>query len=54
MNFPVPIKNPYFINFQTLSNGDLLATYCEGEYDPLNKKQFILPSEKLYELFDVI
>lgn len=53
-NFPVPLENPYFVGLQALSNGDLLATYCEGKYDVLKQKQFLLPKEKLHRLFDQI
>jgi len=51
VDFPVPLDNPYFVNFQALSNGDLLATYCEGEYDPLKQVQFLLPGEKVKAMF---
>lgn len=53
-NFPVPLKNPYFVELQALSNGNLLATYCEDKYDVLKQKQFLLPCDKLHALFDQI
>ena len=53
VNFPVPIKNPYFVNLIALSNGDLLATYCDdGKYDPVNKKQFLLLIGNLCSFFE--
>lgn len=54
VSFPIPLENPYFVGLQALSNGDLLATYCEGKYDVLKQKQFLLPKEKLHQLFDQI
>ncbi len=53
-NFPIPLENPYFVGLQALSNGDLLATYCESKYDVLKQKQFLLPKEKLHQLFNQI
>lgn len=53
-NFTIPLKNPYFVNLQRLSNGDLLTSYCDGQYDPLNMKKFILQKDKLYQLLDAL
>ena len=50
-NFPIPLKKPYFVGMRSLSNGDLLVTYCEKEYDPLKQIQFLLPCDKLHALF---
>ena len=46
----IPLENPYSTNFRVLSNGDLLATYCESSYNPQKLKKFILPKEKLGQL----
>lgn len=53
-NFPIPLENPYFVGLQALSNGDLLATYCESKYDPLKQIQFLLPRDKVHTLFHQI
>ena len=42
------LKNPYFVDFKSLSNGDLIISYCDGnEYDPSNVEQFVLTKRTL-------
>ncbi len=54
VNFDVPEENPRFYRFSALSNGDLMFQYCpNGEYDPLNFINYVLPIKKVNALIDV-
>ena len=45
-DFSVPLKDPYFVNIQPLSNESLLITYCDnGVYDPIKIKQFVIDED---------
>jgi hypothetical protein len=51
INFPIPLENPYFVDFHSLSSSNILVTYCEGDlYDPQNLVHFILSRENLMTL----
>lgn len=50
-DFSVPLKDPYFVNIQPLSNESLLITYCDnGAYDPLKIKQFVIDEDTVYNV----
>jgi len=54
LDFPVPLADPYLMELQALSNGDLLATYGgEGVYDYLKQIQYVLPGDTLKAMFAV-
>ncbi|MGN0485703.1 MAG: hypothetical protein ACI4GB_00565 [Acutalibacteraceae bacterium] len=41
--FSVPLKIPYFVGLQSLSDNSLVFSYCEnGAYDPVNIRQYLL------------
>ena len=45
-DFSVPLKDPYFVNIQSLSNESMLISYCDnGVYDPLKLKQFVITED---------
>lgn len=48
----IPLDNPCFIYSISLANEDLLLTYCNGEYDPLEKFQFLLFGKTLKSIFE--
>ena len=53
INFSVSLGSPYFVGLKSLSNGDIVFTYCEnGEYDPLNEVQYILEFEEINKLMN--
>lgn len=50
-DFSVPLKDPYFVNIQPLSNESMLITYCDnGAYDPLKIKQFVIDEDTVYNV----
>jgi len=53
-NFPVPLDELYFRNFQALSNGDLLISYETGSFDLLSRVQFVLARDEIHALFDTL
>lgn len=44
------LEKPYFNYLRILSNGDMLISYCESQYDPMQMKKFILKKEKMNQL----
>ena len=46
----IPLEKPYFNYLRILSNGDMLISYCESQYDPVQMKKFILKKNKLDQL----
>ena len=53
LNFTISLYTPYFVNFKVLLNGDLLFTYCEKQYDPMNQEQFILTNNDLNKIIEL-
>lgn len=50
VRFLTSMKNPRFVDFKSLSNGDLVISYCDNkEYDPLKTEQFVLSKSELYK-----
>ncbi len=51
-SFPLqlPLKSPSFDGLQVLSNGDMLLSYCEGNYNPLDIKKFIVKKDRLEQI----
>ena len=46
----IPLEKSYFNYLRILSNGDMLISYCESQYDPVQMKKFILKKNKLDQL----
>jgi hypothetical protein len=53
LNFPIPLKNPYFVLMKGLSNGDILVSYCENDYDPLKYYEYVIPIAQLEDVLDL-
>lgn len=44
------LEKPYSTDMRLVADGDLVFSFCEGVYDPLLNKKFILTKEKLQQL----
>lgn len=50
VKFSIDLKDPYFVGFISLSNGDVVISYCEnGEYTPEKVEQFVITKSELYK-----
>ncbi len=52
VSFPIQtsLEKPYSTDMRLMADGDLILSFCESVYDPLQNKKFILTSEKLQQL----
>ncbi len=49
---PPSLKELNFGVLQTLSNGDVMLSYYDGDYTPSNVRQFIIPADKIAEVMN--
>ena len=55
VKFSPDLEKPYFIDFKSLSNGDIVISYCDNyEYNPSDIRQFILTKNNLYKVTEKV